>query len=404
MPKRTRAVDYLLEEQKDECAACRKRVGVDDDVDVDHKVRLADGGSDDISNKQVLCVSCHRDKTRRENSITPPAHVNALNINEFIMRKQANAPLQVHQRYSIHQLRGWWVDKSLCLAECNRTPVWETAKRRAFLTTLIEGGITPPIFVNLLRREHNRRDIYDGGNRITSIMQFFAGEVHVQYTIGRRTHFACYERCKVEGCRGCVPLDAANRRMFEARMIDVFEWEALSTQEACEMAQHLNEGTPMTIGEKLKLLCGRTTPRARMLKHLYESDDFQSIAVRDRERDRKLLAVFFRNVISPDLTFTSGITANFEPLDNFYRSPEPVDEVHIRRAKDILGRTARMLADRDKSPRNILICLLGLRDVERYDVASALLDDDLEASVEDVLDRHRHAPREDGVARGESRA
>ena len=33
--------------------------------------------------------------------------------------------------------------------------------------------------------------------------------------------------------------------------------------------------------------------------------------------------------------------------------------------------------------------LLGLRDAERYDVASALLDDDLESPVEDVLERHR---------------
>ena len=33
---------------------------------VDHIRRLADGGSDGPSNKQTLCVGCHRAKTRRE--------------------------------------------------------------------------------------------------------------------------------------------------------------------------------------------------------------------------------------------------------------------------------------------------------------------------------------------------
>lgn len=34
--------------------------------DVDHIVRLADGGSHDLSNLQLLCESCHREKTAGE--------------------------------------------------------------------------------------------------------------------------------------------------------------------------------------------------------------------------------------------------------------------------------------------------------------------------------------------------
>jgi hypothetical protein len=387
MPKRTRCADALLEQQGDRCARCAIAIGEGDDFEVDHKVRLADGGTDDLANKHVLCYPCHREKTRRENATiphTPP------DINEFIRSKQANAPRQVHQRYSIQQLRGWWVDGALRNAECNRTPVWEPAKRRAFLATLIEGGITPPIFVNLLRKDGEAREIYDGGNRVTSIMQFFSGELHLQYTLGRRTVLASYATCRVEGCRnGCVPLDPVNRRMLESRMVDVFEWESLSTQAACEMAQHLNEGTPMTIGEKLKLLCGRDVPRARILKYLHDSPSFRALAERDRERDRKVLALFLRNVISPDLTFTSGLTSNFEPLDNFYRSPEQVEEKHVLAAERILDETARLLSARAKTQRNLLICLLGLR--RNADVESALLDDDTEASVEDLLERHKGA-------------
>jgi 5-methylcytosine-specific restriction protein A len=385
MPKRSRTADALLVQQGDRCAVCDAAIGESDDFEVDHKVRLVDGGTDELSNKHVLCLPCHRAKTRRENA-TLPATV--LDINEVIRTKQANSPRQVHQRYSIHQLRGWWLDGALRLAECNRTPVWEPAKRRAFVHTLLEGGITPPVFVNLLRQESEARDIYDGGNRITSIMQFFSGELHLQYSVGRRTVLVCYNTCRVKECRGCVSLDATNRRMLESRMVDVFEWESLSTQDACDMAQHLNEGTPMSIGEKLKLLCGRNTPRARMLKYLYDSADFQSVAQQDRERDRKVLALFLRNVIAPDLHFTSGLMSNIQPLENFYRSEEAVDERHVQVATRRLAQTACLLASRAKTQRNVLICLLGLR-LPGCDLESALLDDDAECSVEDLLERYR---------------
>jgi 5-methylcytosine-specific restriction protein A len=33
---------------------------------VDHRIPLAEGGTDDASNLQWLCVDCHRQKTERE--------------------------------------------------------------------------------------------------------------------------------------------------------------------------------------------------------------------------------------------------------------------------------------------------------------------------------------------------
>jgi len=46
------------------CRMCG-RVTVDEGQ-VDHRIPLADGGSDDPSNLQWLCVECHRAKTERE--------------------------------------------------------------------------------------------------------------------------------------------------------------------------------------------------------------------------------------------------------------------------------------------------------------------------------------------------
>lgn len=33
---------------------------------IDHKIRLADGGDETIENSQLLCIECHADKTAKE--------------------------------------------------------------------------------------------------------------------------------------------------------------------------------------------------------------------------------------------------------------------------------------------------------------------------------------------------
>jgi hypothetical protein len=390
MPKRNREIETLLHLQDDKCYRCERSLGAGDAVDCDHKVRLADGGADEIHNKCVMCIPCHREKTRRENTMQSGVcfDYSEKGVNEYIRVKGVNGPKQIHQRYSILQLRGWWNDKALRPADFNRMPVWDVHKRRAFLVTLLEGGVTPPIFVNHVRTD-SRRDIYDGVNRITTIMEFMAGREHVCYNPTQRRQIAAtYGRCQVQDCRfKCVALDEINRRTFESIMVDVFEWDNLSTREACEIASHLNEGTPMSIGEKLKLLCGRNTPRSCILRYLYDSDAWQKLVSQDREKDRKILALFFRNVVAPDMSFSSHLTSNFAPLDNFYKSDAPVDERSVKRAEEIISRTSELLAHRVTTQRMLLICLIGLLAPGRYDVQGALTDADADVSVEDLLER-----------------
>lgn len=387
MSKRTRTVDALLVLQGECCYVCNEAIR-EDAFDVDHKVRLADGGSDEISNKCVLCLPCHRKKTRRENTTTPPFfNYNATGVNELVKAKQNEGEKQIHQRYTLHQIRDWWVDGALEIAECNRDAVWDMQKRRAFLTTLLEGGIIPPFFFNVIR-ETGKREIYDGGNRMTTIMDFMDGKIHVQFPQGRRTVHVSYAPCQIERCNVCFRMDTTNRRIFGYKTIDVFEWDNLSKDAACEMAQHLNEGTPMSIGEKLKLLCGRNTPRARILKYLYESETFQALVVKDRERDRKMLALLLRKTICPEVPFSSHLTSNFAPLDNFYKSHDPVDEKHVAQTERILSDTVRSLQGRIITSRNTLICIISLLSEKEYDLQGALHDTDTECTVEDLLERH----------------
>lgn len=387
--KRTRMVDALLMMQEDCCYVCKIELDRDTDAfDVDHKQRLADGGSDDIKNKCVVCIPCHRRKTRRENTMQArdPSHDEPASANALIQNAQLTGPKQIAQRYSIAQLRSWFVDGKLKNAECNRHPVWDEGKQREFVLTLIKGGVTPPIFVNKLRKE-DERHVYDGGNRLHTIMEFMDGNLHVHVRHGKSTLKACYGRCKSSVPHKCEALNRDNVRRFESIMIDVFEWDNLTTNEATEIAVHLNEGTPMCIGEKLKLMTGRDTPRAKMLKYLYESDDFQQLVTRERDRDLKTLALFLRSVISPDLVYSSALTSNLGPLQNFYANTEPVDERDWQRAEAVLRDTRRLLDGRTKSQRKLLICLIGMQN-PRVDVERALNDSDETLSVEALLQQH----------------
>lgn len=49
------------------CQACG-RVADKHEGQVDHRMPLAHGGSDDPGNLQWLCIECHRLKTQRENA------------------------------------------------------------------------------------------------------------------------------------------------------------------------------------------------------------------------------------------------------------------------------------------------------------------------------------------------
>lgn len=48
------------------CEECQRLGIVKPGVEVDHKIPVSQGGTDELSNLQLLCVSCHRKKTANE--------------------------------------------------------------------------------------------------------------------------------------------------------------------------------------------------------------------------------------------------------------------------------------------------------------------------------------------------
>ncbi len=52
---------YLLERNRSQCQSCGKTT-LDTELTIDHIIPLANGGSNDISNLQILCRSCNSRK------------------------------------------------------------------------------------------------------------------------------------------------------------------------------------------------------------------------------------------------------------------------------------------------------------------------------------------------------
>ena len=51
------------------CSMC-ERVVLFSDYELDHRISLANGGEDVIENTQVLCVECHKIKTKEDMKIS----------------------------------------------------------------------------------------------------------------------------------------------------------------------------------------------------------------------------------------------------------------------------------------------------------------------------------------------
>jgi len=53
----------IFEASGGHCASCKRKLGPQDDWDVDHVIALENGGTDEDANLQILCEWCHKPKT-----------------------------------------------------------------------------------------------------------------------------------------------------------------------------------------------------------------------------------------------------------------------------------------------------------------------------------------------------
>lgn len=64
--RKRQALRKALWESDPHCAHCRRLVDLAGEWERDHVVPLSEGGTEDVSNTQVLCLDCHAEKSLSE--------------------------------------------------------------------------------------------------------------------------------------------------------------------------------------------------------------------------------------------------------------------------------------------------------------------------------------------------
>lgn len=265
------------------CAVCKVHAGPGVAFDTDHIIALTDGGTIDSSNEQIICVRCHRDKTGKENSVRTET------TTDFAMGKIKGAL----SRKSEHQYRSYTVQSlvysvqmgEIVNADANRDAVWTESKQSEYVSSVLYGTSCNSFWFNRIQTspDDTRMDVYDGNNRLTALVSFMEGRLHLHVPKGRTIMNVSYSKeCNVKGCKGCITMLERDRQRFGMRNLDAFVWDGLSSEEACERAKKINEGTPMVPGERLKMILGkRNTPRTQLLLTIYHSCEFKKVYEKD---------------------------------------------------------------------------------------------------------------------------
>jgi len=177
-------------------------------------------------------------------------------------------------------------------ADENREPVWSNQKSALFIRGCFDRLAPTDFVVRQVEEEDDNPsvdDIYDGGNRCNAIVKFVNDEFPIQIEDKTYYHYS--------------HLPPQERKMFDNMECHVTILSGCTATFACEFAAKRNEGTTMSIGEKVNLIRGSDTPRAHLLNELY--NEFQIFKMADdRGSGLKLLAQLIMSIERRTVNFT----------------------------------------------------------------------------------------------------
>lgn len=85
------------------CGSCHaKELHLTNNWEIDHKVGLAEGGSNDTDNLQLLCSNCHANKTRLETMVRAASRSNSRRSNQ---KKDTPEELRREHRELLHRMK-----------------------------------------------------------------------------------------------------------------------------------------------------------------------------------------------------------------------------------------------------------------------------------------------------------
>lgn len=350
-------------EQRHKCNLCQ--VDLDPFFHIDHIQRRADGGSDDRSNLQALCQTCHARKTEQERREAPVGRLllasreraTKQSLKRKIDEMLSRGKQQIWGTESIERLLKWKEEDDLMPAAFNRQPVWNVKSQQEFVHVLLNNQITAPIYI--MKFDNNyKMELYDGVNRMHTLERFVKGELYIKVD-GDIVYF------RLPPGSSAKEFDEQQRKLFLRRDLQVAWWSNIDECEACDMALKLNSGTQANMSERLRWITGIATPRCRMLTRLSDSE----VGIFFLELcERTVLFSWMGEVLMRAVTNTWGDVSvrvsQYLRLEEFYRSKDDVEEEDrvFDRCLEVLHKVqAFITADYEGQERDIKVPISQLQ-------------------------------------------
>jgi hypothetical protein len=216
-----------------------------------------------------------------------------------------------------HPNAAYDAEKLVHIHRRNRAYVWSPAMQKACLDSILKGYYIPPIITSSVIVEgRERREVMEGGNRITTFARILDGAVQ--------------------------ELSEADRRIVEAYPITVVVMRNLNAEQLRTMFRRLNKSVKVSDGQ-LFAMSEDDSPLVREALALLEADDHPlRAAITDLFFDTRGKDNAGKNLLSNAVALISGalhgpefITKSFDRQERWISSQEPVNRAYV---VEMLGR------------------------------------------------------------------
>ena len=194
----------------------------------------------------------------------------------FQKRKTNQQVEYISKSRTIACVHNMWKDGDLRNAPENRRTVWTKARKEQYIKSVLECSAPLDFLVLQQTRDDESKywDIHDGANRLTAMMEFMMGEVSVPIHPAVEYDFE--------------HLHARAKKNFLTTDLNFVTLVNCSKAMACEIADHRNNGTPMSTGERLGHMRFLDTARSNLLFEIEDASTFVSIH-NDRSAGRRMI-------------------------------------------------------------------------------------------------------------------
>ena len=163
-------------------------------------------------------------------------------VNDWVANKlkevTSRKPEHTYRTFAVDQLVRAKIEGELINAAANRDPVWPESKQSDYVFSVLAGTSCNTFLINQVRTKSNDLilEIYDGINRLTALENFMTGKMPVVLNKGTSKVKIWYTDGQIKESIGCVKMSDSEKRKFGMRSIDVFIFDNLSPEEACDRA------------------------------------------------------------------------------------------------------------------------------------------------------------------------